>query len=120
MTVYSFHKTDLEPLAPRVLPAPLVAAALFISAGPHMADEVGDFLVEHGRPLNVQPNIWMTVVWDRSRDEYPIAQAAYSWMDQEVVREAVTVHDDYATLPIEEFMDGMGCALFGLRTVGPW
>ncbi len=119
MTVYSFHSTDLKPMAPRVLPSPLVAAALLISAGPHMADEVGDFLVEHGRPLDVERNIWLTVVWDRSRDENPIAQAAYSWIDNEVVREAVTVQGDYATLPIEEFMDGMGSALFGFQTVIP-
>lgn len=113
MTTYSFHKSDLEPSAPRVLPAPLVAAALFISAGPHMADEVGEFLAEHGRPLDVERNIWLTVVWDRSVGEYPIAQAAYSWMNQEVVREAATVHPDYSPLGIVSFMDGMGSALFG-------
>lgn len=117
MTVFSFHRSDLVPGAPRVLPAPMTAGALFLSAGKNMTDEIADFLLDHGRPLDLERNIWVAIAWDRRRGDQPVGQAAFGWIDGAVVREAISVHPEYAGINLAGFLDHMGSALFGGRPI---
>ena len=117
MTTFSFHQTDLQSGAPRVLPAPMTAGALFISAGAGMTEEVGDFLRDHGRPIDLQRNIWLTIAWDRRRGDQPVGQAAFGWIEGVVVREAISVHPEYEGINLAGFLDYIGSALFGGRPI---
>ena len=117
MTTDQFRYADLDLSPPRMLPEPFLAAALFISSSSYMMRDVDVFLDAQSVPVTRRQNLWMTLVYDESKGGEAVAQAAYSWLDQRVVREALFIHPDYANMNFESFLDGMGSALFGGQPV---
>ena len=117
MTSYTFRLANLQSDAPRMLPEPLHAGALFMSTSNDMTKDIEAFFDGRGISITRRRNLWMTMIWDERLGEHAIAQAAYSWLDGKVIREGLYVHPDYTAMNFDSFMDGMGSALFGGQAV---
>ncbi|WP_299855293.1 hypothetical protein [uncultured Roseobacter sp.] len=111
--MYSFHKSDLRPGAPRVLPAPLIPAALFLGAGLALHPEIDEFLSENGVDTNIATNRWYFEVWYRGEETEHAASASYVWDSDQVVCEAITVEPAYASLNMETYLDQIGHGIWG-------
>ncbi len=118
MTTYTYLETDMLKGAPRVLPAPLVAGAIFLSGVyEEYTDELEDFLELCGIDLAEPRHVWMTFVWDTTKGKEAVAQAAFSWIGDHVVLEGMFVDPEYQPLNLDSFLVGMGSALFGSKPV---
>lgn len=111
--MYTFNKSDLVASAPRVLPSPLMAGAVFFSGRYPSTFDAEQFLVQHGVSTNEPRSRWMCFVWDATGSDLNIAQAVYSWDGSQVIREAVHIEPVHEALALDAFLDGMGSALFG-------
>ncbi len=111
--MYSFHKSDLQPGAPRVLPAPLIPAALFLGAGLPLDPEISDFLTQHGVDTNIAINRWYFEVWYRGEETEQAASASYVWDGDRVVCEAISVEPAFASLNMEAYLDQIGHGIWG-------
>lgn len=111
--MYSFHKSDLQPGAPRVLPAPLIPAALFLGAGLPLDPEIAEFLSSNGVDISIDTNRWYFVVWYRDERPYPAATASYAMDGDEVVCEAISVEPEHQSLDIEAYLNQIGHGIWG-------
>ena len=111
--MYSFHKNDLQPGAPRVLPAPLIPAALFLGAGLPLAPEIAGFLSGNGIDISIDTNRWYFIVWHRDEQPYPAATASYAMDGDQVVCEAIHVEPEHQSLNMETYLHQIGYGIWG-------
>lgn len=117
MTTYVYHKSDFVKGAPKVLPPPLIAGALFFSGGTTLTDEIVTFLTGEGIDTDNLGNIWMVLVWDARQGDAEIARAAFVWTGTDVELLAISVDASHPALPIRQFLLQTGSGLFGGRPV---
>jgi len=112
---YSYHTSDLNSDAPRVLPAPMIVGALYLGAGIPLEDEMAEFLVNHGGDPTDERGRWYVEIWDRSGQDVIAAKASFIWSDGDVLCEAISVHPEYASLDVEAYLQRLGCGLWSAQ-----
>ena len=113
MTIYSFHRSELLPGSPRVLPLPLVPSSIYLTPVGDFPDDVEEFLGENSVSLNDPRGMWLCRIWDLTVRDDLIAMAAYSWRNDCVVRDALHMDDVHHALDLPGYLDMMGYGLFG-------
>lgn len=113
MTMYNFHRSELLPGSPRVLPLPLVPSAFYLTSVGEFPNDIAKFLDENSVNLIEPRGIWLCRIWDLTADDDPIAMAAYSWRDDAVERTALYMDDVHHAIDVVGYLDMMGHGLFG-------
>lgn len=117
MTNYIYHTSDLKSGAPQVLPAPLVAGALFFSGGSRLTGDIETFLIKSRVDTANVGNIWLVIVWDASSDSAEIAKAAFTWTGTSVELLGITVGTTHPAIPIRRYLMQTGSGLFEGRPI---
>jgi hypothetical protein len=113
MTEFVFNTSDLNPGSPRVLPAPLVAGAIFLNNSYHFTQDAEEFLDDLGVVRATPKSRWMVLVWDLRDGEENVAQASFAWTGTELVLEGMLIDEDYRAINLESYLMETGSALFG-------
>ena len=112
----SFHHTDLQSEAPRVLPHPLVPEVRFVAAGTSMPSDLEQFLEGRSAGGINDINRWYVTVWHRQGVETLAAQATFIWNNyhQQVCGEALYIDDQFKALNLRPYIMMLGYGLWGV------
>lgn len=105
----SFPKTAVAPQTgqckhPRVLPAPLIMAAVYIFGDWPAGPSIRDLIDNHGRGGIPQDGCWYLEIWDRADHLTALSQGCFTWSPDGVICEALSVVKDYAALNLCSLM----------------
>ena len=102
-----------SPGAARIIPQPFTAAALYLNGTSEPIPAIEDLLDRFEVPKDQRTQLWLAMIYDRGFSDHAIAQAAYGAIGDQVVRHAMFIHPIYWPYDLNEFLDGLGSALFG-------
>ena len=110
---HSLQHCETSPGIARTIPQPFTAAALFLNGTSEPIATIEDLLDQFEVPNDRRAQLWVAMIYDRGFSDHAIAQAAYGAIGDQVVRHAMFIHPLYWSYDLNEFLDGLGSALFG-------
>lgn len=110
--IYVFSDEDLTEGAPRILPRPLVTAALFLPAGKELPAEVTALLGNRNDKPIPDQNRWVIEVWNECDEQGSIAIAIFTWQDGASFEEASSICPEYRAINTSDYLSKLGPRLW--------